>query len=304
MHFMAKYSFTSVAVCALGVVLTLATSHGFARAQSLDPFEADSGSWKSFDRYKEEEKERIFSTMTGNIDADAKAAKAGDKDKTDSEERATLSPLLAPEAKADQVTPPALKEPVMAQPDRPIDPPLMPGINKGFDVRVGTTEDDVKPGARLADIDTTPTLQLPKQNWLDAAQAAKEQASGKGDFQQNVPFDVRMSFLPGLSAPHKHASPHAPVVASAPPIVEPPKSAADAAACAAIDAYKKKQLAAIQSDRATLTALQTAISQLGLQKELGFIATTGSKVDVPADKTVLMDMPPSALSALPPVSKP
>ena len=36
----------------------------------------------------------------------------------------------------------------------------------------------------------------------------------------------------------------------------------------ALDAYKKRQLAAIESDRQTLSALQGAIAQLGLQKQL------------------------------------
>jgi hypothetical protein len=77
------------------------------------------------------------------------------------------------------------------------------------------------------------------------------------------------------------------------------KSPADLAACAAIDAYKKRQLDAIEGDRRTLDALQTAIKQLGLEKQLSFMTgaqgSVGSQAEnVPAN----VDMPPN-LATLP-----
>jgi hypothetical protein len=155
--------------------------------------------------------------------------------------------------------------------------------------------------ASVTDLDTAPNLQVSKQNWLDASQVAKDQAQGKNDFAENAPLDVRMSFLPPA-----RALPKKPVLAAATPPkpVAPPSTAPDTAACAAIDAYKKRQLAAIQSDRETLKALQNAISQLGLNKQLDFMASADSKIDAPADKPVLMDMPASAPLSLPPTQKP
>lgn len=46
-------------------------------------------------------------------------------------------------------------------------------------------------------------------------------------------------------------------------------------ACEALTAYRRRQLAAIESDRRTLSALQSAIAELGLDKQLDFL--TGSK---------------------------
>jgi hypothetical protein len=73
----------------------------------------------------------------------------------------------------------------------------------------------------------------------------------------------------------------------------PKKTPEEAAACAAIDAYKKQQLQAIQSDRQTLKALQDAIKQLGLQKELNFMAGAQGGVIDPsgAAEAPKMDFP-------------
>ena len=62
----------------------------------------------------------------------------------------------------------------------------------------------------------------------------------------------------------------------------PAVSTADAAACAALDAYKKRQLEAIESDRQTLTALQNAIAQLGLQKQLDFLPGVSGSLNAQA----------------------
>ena len=66
----------------------------------------------------------------------------------------------------------------------------------------------------------------------------------------------------------------------APPPV-PAMSKSDDAVCAAIDAYKKRQLAAIESDRKTLAALQSAISQLGLNKQLDFMVDATGNLNIP-----------------------
>src|SRR5271168_1329683 len=69
---------------ALGLVLALVAPYGVACAQELDPFQTNSSVWKSFDRYKEEQKDKLLSEMTGNLDADTKAA--AERDAAESQE--------------------------------------------------------------------------------------------------------------------------------------------------------------------------------------------------------------------------
>lgn len=158
----------------------------------------------------------------------------------------------------------------------------MPGLTARFTLPVATTEDDSRlSAARIAHIDTDPDMQLPKQNWLDAAEAARLHAEGKDDSDENTPVNIRLSFLPSFKAPEsqRKAAPHVALAAVKPAPV--PQPASDAAACAAVDAYNKRQLEAIQSDRHTLSALQAAITELGLKKQLNFMAGTDSKIDMP-----------------------
>jgi hypothetical protein len=83
-------------------------------------------------------------------------------------------------------------------------------------------------------------------------------------------------------------------VAAAAPPPKPKLSAADAAACAALDAYKKRQLAAIESDRQTLSALQNAIAQLGLNKQLDFMIGAGGSLGKQATSATNADTQTSA----------
>lgn len=305
MKFMATCSVARYAGM-LGLVCALITPVFSARAQELDPFQTDTGSWKSFDRYKEEQKERLLSTMTGNPESDAKARAAL---QAEDEKKAEAEVLQRADEKTALIAPPALAAPVVAPPERPLALPVMPGINKGFDIRVGTTEkteDEIKPTARIANIDSEPDLMLPKQDWLDAEQAAKLQAQGKDYLGDTTPLHIRLSFLPSFEAPAPKKSHGVAMAAAKPPApVEPAKSPAEQAACAAIDAYKKRQLEAIQSDRETLVALQDAIAKLGLQKQLNFMTGADEKMNSSANNGPLIDMPSmSQIPALPPVAKP
>src|ERR1700733_7332094 len=118
MKFMARSLF--VPAVTAGLCLALAVSAP-ARAQTLDPFNKDGTLWKSFDRYKEEEKNRAFSNMTGDINADAKAA----AEKTAEEEKAAENALelhspvasSTTENGALQITPPSLDASGMAAPE-------------------------------------------------------------------------------------------------------------------------------------------------------------------------------------------
>jgi hypothetical protein len=250
-----------------------------------DPFQVDTGHWMSFERYKDNVKAgRPVPTAPENTPADATPLE-------------TLVPVAAPEP---VVTAPET-QPVVAAPSRPLDLPVLPGVNQGFSVRVDSTADESQntSKAQIVNFDSKPTLHLEEQNWQDAAEAARQSAAAEaranGD-DQHVPLNIRMSFLPNakitpVPSPEYKSThgrgplPTAPQMAKAPPAQKPE----DLAACAAVDAYKKKQLEAIQSDRQTLDALQSAISQLGLQKQLSFLA--GAQGSVTADTGAKMDMP-------------
>src|ERR1700733_11713326 len=109
MKFMARSLF--VPAVTAGLCLALAVSPS-ARAQTLDPFNSDGTLWKSFDRYKEEEKNRTFSNMTGNIEADTKAAavRAAEEEKAAENAPALKSPLVSgtDENGALQIVPPSM----------------------------------------------------------------------------------------------------------------------------------------------------------------------------------------------------
>ena len=182
MKFMARSLSVPVITAALCFALAVSSS---ARAQTLDPFNSDGTLWKSFDRYKEEEKNRTFSNITGNLEADAKtaAAKAAEEERAYENAQELKSPLVSgtDENGALQITPPSMDSAGIAVPAKPLVPPVMPSlVNGGYDVRVGSTEEDIKPAARLVDLDSEPNLQLQKQNWLDAAKAAHDHAAGPG----------------------------------------------------------------------------------------------------------------------------
>jgi hypothetical protein len=231
-----------------------------ALADDDPPFQMEPSSWMSFDRYKEKPANWIA---------------------PDERAEAALQPVIVPPP----LTPADM--PVITPPTRPVETAPLPGLNKDFDVRVNTTEDDNwKPATALADPDAKPDIDL-QDNWQDAAAAARLNKDKKQTLESSnghTVYDVRLSYLPARITPLPKAAkkaelaqakislPAATIAAAAPPPPAPKVSAADAAACAALDAYKKRQLAAIESDRKTLSALQSAIAQLGLNKQLDFMA--------------------------------
>jgi hypothetical protein len=245
-----------------------------------DPFQMEPSSWMSFDRYKEKP-----STWIAPDDL-AQAARV---------------PVVAPPP----VMPASL--PVITQPSRAIVAPVMPGLNKDFDVRVNSTEDDKwVPRPALTNMETTPDIDLQSKGWQDAAKAARKNQDKKQILETDADhpsLDIRMSFLPSLVAQvHKPASAAVKKAEAAPPKISlpapppPPVSAADAAACAALDAYKKRQLEAIEGDRKTLAALQNAISSLGLGKQLDFMVGAAGNLNLQAPA------PPGAATVTAPTS--
>lgn len=246
-------------VFALGAaVLLFAALVPVHSARADDPFDFTSGDWMSFNRYKE----------------DPQAWKKEQEEKA-------AAPLAPPVVLAPQ--------PVIP-PIRPVVAPVMPGLNSGFDVKVDSTADDTTSAAHLTHLEDNPDLQLPPTSWQNAKQAAKNGLQTRKEGEE-TPLDVRLTYLPQQPAakhPKKAKKEEAPVKAAQAPA--PP--AADAVDRAAVDAYKKRQLEAIESDRQTLKALQDAIAQLGLQKELNFMTGASGSVNNTSAPAPLVDLPP------------
>ena len=253
-----------VPVLALGVSL----DGKLALADNVDPFHVEDGRWMSLDFYKDGLKKEV-------------APFSKSEEAPPSEAPAATEP--SPAVTAKEASPPDM--PVVAAPSRPLDLPVMPGMNKGYSVTVHSMAEDVTPTITPPVLsDSKPDLVPTEKNWQSAVDFNQKHANSKDDDDDHPEIGVRMSFLPNKSIVpepepdhvrnHGRAAQVAATLAHSTPV--PVKSPADVAACAAIDAYKKKQLEAIQSDRETLSALQAAITQLGLQKQLNFITGTNN----------------------------
>ena len=231
-------------------------------ADSVPPSEGDGG-WMSFERYH------------GGT------------------ERAP--PVATPEAK----TP---SEPAAVA--RAINPPVMPGVNKGYAVRVDSTEDQAETLPVVPAESVKPQdVRLREQNWQPLNEFAKtvDASASQDDPDASRPLAVRMTFLPSGDIAPVTAEKEKPGRLErrgleTPPVAKKttvPVPGENVACVAAIDAYKKKQVSALQSDRQTLEALQAAITQLGLQKQLDFLTNAQGSVSVQANgaSDVKMDFP-------------
>lgn len=180
--------------------------------------------------------------------------------------------------------------PVVAAPMRPVDVPMMPAVVRNFNLQIDSTADanaePIPPVIRQSGkLDITPE----DQKWREATEMAREHADdarNKNFDGERTPVDVRWTYLPNpkiVPQERPQRAPRARIAeissASKPkPVEAPAKNTVQE--CAAIDTYKKKQLEALQSDRKTLEALQSAIADLGLQKQLNFM--TGAKQETNA----------------------
>ena len=260
-------------------------------ASDQEPFEFNTGGWVSYERY------------------------------TDKVRRFAVEPAKDTEVASATETP-AASEPVpqtAAEPSRPLNLPVMPGLGQGYEIKISSTEDDdaggvleqpnrplnlpVMPGlgqsmpvqgnamasnktnalgAQLTGLATQPELQLAGSLWQDAKSAASlTDEDEEGSESKRTPLSVRLANLPDSRiTPIPEGSvikPHSPT-----PAKVAAKSKRNPEVCAAITAYKKQQLAAIESDRQTLNALQAAIADLGLDKKLDFMHGARGSLAVPA----------------------
>ncbi|HUY69155.1 MAG TPA: hypothetical protein VMV79_07625 [Alphaproteobacteria bacterium] len=248
-------SFFPIPVAILMAALALGAPGGPAWAED-QPFQFEPTGWMSFNRYKE----------------DPSAWKPPQP-----------APAVKPPILATAVVPPPVAPAVLQEPLRT---PAMPGLNNGFDIRVSSTAS----GAPLNPDGLLP-LGMPDNNWQNAAAAARLLAERKMLAEAHAgPPEIPFTALPDPGVLPSYDLPHTPK--PKPRVAETPMpSAREKAACAAIDAYKKRQLEAIKSDQQTLAALQGAIKKLGLQKKLDFLvdnsgnpvaASTVGKINDPA----------------------
>ncbi len=193
-----------------------------------------------------------------------------------------------------------VKGAVVASPSRPLNLPPMPEMSHSYNVHIDSTEDaEVNNPPHIANMATEPSIELPPSNWLPAADAAHIHDANKKleALGSSEAIPVRLSFLPShkmIPAPDPNGTiPRDRTAllkqqmaidnATPAPAAKAQQTPQQLAACAAVDAYKKHQLEAIQSDRQTLAALQAAIAQLGLQNQLNFLTDPNSSVGKTAD---------------------
>lgn len=277
----------------IGFALLLCLFPGGLRtaiADELDPFDVDRENWISFEHYSDKES-RFPSPEEPSDDIISPPEMAS-------------SSAHAQETPVSETAPETVQA---AEPARPLQYPVMPGANLGYDVFVDSSDqkDDaaydpdnpqltrpvdlpVMPGVTPSS--PSPLAQgeddgagedqaaLPQDNaWKDAKAAAKAALAKKP--AANIPINVRLAILPDervKAAPGKpiirprkephEASKKIPVVKKPPDVKK-----SEPEACAALTAFRKKQLEAIESDRKTLSALQEAIAELGLDKKLDFM---------------------------------
>ncbi|MDE2030130.1 MAG: hypothetical protein KGI97_06160 [Alphaproteobacteria bacterium] len=220
------------------------------------PFHFENSQWMSFPHYKDAVKRGLIAAPAQPAAPDVAAA---------------AQPSAPSQASA---------KPTIAAPRRPIDLPVMPtlnpNLNKGFILKATST-------AAQSQLPPLPVLRpgKPADIHLRSDDWTSPKALTQEEQKDRKALPIRLSFLPNEaitplpSLSHKSAQSLAndEIMKRAEEQAKP-KTPAEAAACAAIDAYKKQQLEAIQSDQRTLKALQAAIAALGLQKKLGFIPGT------------------------------
>ncbi len=237
-----------------------------ANAENIDPFQLDTGHWMSFEHYSDNVKRN---RPVGNESLGLPIRKAEPVETV--KPTAELSPAVVQDAAA----------PTVAAPTRPIELPIMPGVVQGYSIQVDSTPDpnSSAPHSQITSSkDGKSDLHLQEQNWQEAADFARQHADMRNKTHadaEHQPISVRMTFLPNASVkpdlnPERKPRPRLAELPTKPkPVLEQAKQTPQE--CAAVDSYKKKQLEAIQSDRQTLQALQSAIADLGLQKQLNFM---------------------------------
>jgi len=286
----------------LGGGLLAANPGQAGKANELgNPFDTSGSSWMSLEHYTDK------TTRFPETEEAPEETENTGIEETPPEETAKT-------ATAPQEPPP--EEPKIAQPTRPINLPIMPGVNQGYGISVTSTQEEdlleeekmaqptrplnlpVMPGVNQSRETATAntaaedeqTTEIDDKEWKNAQTAAKK-ASRKTVEEKQMPINVRLATMPDnktkampgapIIRPHKKAEEKT-AEKQAPKPKTPQAEKKNPEACAALTAYRKKQLEAIESDRKTLSALQAAIAELGLNKELDFLTGASKQLSTPA----------------------
>ncbi len=164
--------------------------------------------------------------------------------------------------------------------------PAMPGLDKGFDLKIDSTgkesEKQLEKLRPAAKADMASGFRIPDKNWESPSVVKKAAHDEDAEGEEALPLNVRMTFLPTqnidpVPSPEHESARKLGHELHRKKLAEKRQKQTDqppevAAACAAMDLYKKQQLDALQSDRETLLALQNAIHSLGFTKQLGHVA--------------------------------
>lgn len=185
----------------------------------------------------------------------------------------SLPPVSLPSLPSEQ----APSNEKMAEPARPLDLPSLPAMKPVETLEAPSTEEENK--AFLADKDRWKKI----ENFDEESQ---ESVAAGADEKNQRALSVRFPFLP---SPDVKAIPDERISKS---VVDRQKLLRDngavkkktakskpklqteeeAQACEALNDYRRRQLEAMESDRQTLSALRKALSELGLQDRLKFMA--------------------------------
>lgn len=243
----------------LGLLLLLGQSQP---ALAQDPFAFDDSAWKPFD---------------GTLPV-IETPEEGEDENTASPETAAAAT-------------------VVPEPPPQVRTTALPGINTQYDIRIDSTADRA--------METSPNLTTNAESlaWQDPKQFMLQRESMKLSIQEDENgrrVNIRLPGLPGRK--------DSPVnVGSVTKAIDNYTAAPKAKTATAINpaqpqscpqdntlvALRKKQLAALDSDRQTLAALKAAIADLKAENELGYMTTVsgslgkGNLIDKPTDDSLL-----------------
>ncbi|MDD3371108.1 MAG: hypothetical protein PHE27_04700 [Alphaproteobacteria bacterium] len=256
---------TCLAAGAVGVACSFVSFSAIAD----ELFDLDIGTWTSTQTYDANLARKLVPEKPSSSQSDVKLPNQG--------RESPAEPLAAPERTS-------LRDP--SPPPPLFKTPPMPSLNKQYTLEVGTTQDDgEKNKLLLLAPGNLSSVGPPDKDWRPLTERLNITSPKAEDGVQDHPLNVRMTYLPSRAVVPTPSVQGESAVKRGHELLRKlaaqkkrpkPKTREEEEACKALDAYKQRQLDALQGDRETLKALQEAIRSLGLTKELEFITEQGS----------------------------
>jgi|GEM_PF-1921691 len=280
-----------------GIPLAPGVQRGYVENEEM--FEFESSGWMSFERYADKMKrfggeeisleETAIATTEAPPDGETTSSPATQTVQMSRPLNLPLMPNLIQNYDIQiSSTEDENPEQLLAQPDRALNLPVMPGLGDTGSTRVSA----IYPSA--TDITGTEGElgNLPESMWEDATTSSLNPDEADTLERERSQLNVRLAGLPNSQItpiPGKPATKQRSALIAkttfpklASKNATTPKAATvttprNPEVCAALTAYKRQQLAAIEKDRETLFALQAAVTELGLTQKLDFLnSVTGS----------------------------